>query len=57
MGVRMLKLALDKCRGIGFAHVDIVPHKGNAGAVLLIVKSGAPADVFAKTDGSRGAGV
>ena len=40
LGTRMLKLALDKCREMGFEYADIVPHKDNAGAIKTIVNNG-----------------
>ncbi len=47
LGTRMLKLALDKCREMGFDHADIVPHNGNIGAVQTILKNGgAPVEEF-----------
>ncbi|MBE6975783.1 MAG: GNAT family N-acetyltransferase [Ruminococcaceae bacterium] len=39
-GSIMLKLALDKCREMGMRKVDIVPYKGNAGAIKTILKNG-----------------
>lgn len=39
-GTQMLKLALEKCREMGFEYVEIVPHKGNEGAVQTIIRNG-----------------
>ncbi len=39
-GTVMLKLALEKCREMGMKTVDIVPYKGNEGAVQTILKNG-----------------
>lgn len=39
-GTAMLRLALEKCREMGFAYVHIVPYKGNDGAVQTILKNG-----------------
>lgn len=39
-GTIMLKLALEKCRDMGFKNVEIVPYKGNNGAVKTILNNG-----------------
>lgn len=39
-GSAMLKLALEKCRERGMERVEIVPYKGNAGAIQTILKNG-----------------
>jgi len=40
MGTKMLELALQKCREMGFDYVEIVPHKGNDRAVATVIKNG-----------------
>ena len=40
LGTKQLTLALEKCRGMDFEYVEIVPHKGNEGAVHTILKNG-----------------
>ncbi len=40
MGTKMLSLALEKCRDMGFGYVDIVPYKDNEKAVAVIIKNG-----------------
>ncbi len=39
-GSVMLRLALDKCREMGFDSVEICPHKGNEGAIKTIINNG-----------------
>lgn len=39
-GTAMLELALEKCRKMGFQSVEIVPYKGNIGAIKTILKNG-----------------
>lgn len=39
-GTVMLELALEKCREMGLKRVEIVPHKGNNGAVKTILNNG-----------------
>lgn len=39
-GTTMLELALEKCREMGFKSVEIVPYKGNNGAIKTILKNG-----------------
>lgn len=39
-GTIMLELALEKCREMGLTQVEIVPHKGNTGAVNTILNNG-----------------
>ncbi|MBR4992023.1 MAG: GNAT family N-acetyltransferase [Clostridia bacterium] len=39
-GTTMLQLALEKCREMGLTCVEIVPYKGNEGAVRTILKNG-----------------
>lgn len=39
-GTIMLELALEKCREMGLKSVQIVPHKGNIGAIKTILNNG-----------------
>lgn len=39
-GTILLRLALEKCREMGFTRVELVPYKGNDGAVGIILKHG-----------------
>ncbi len=39
-GTLMLRLALEKCRSMGFDRVEIVPYQENAGAIRTILKNG-----------------
>jgi predicted acetyltransferase len=40
LGTILLQLALEKCREMGFERVELVPYKGNEGAVGVILKHG-----------------